>query len=176
MDLSQLDHIFREDYKQGTLSLENVYKNPFEQFKLWFDDIVKLKQKQPNAMVLSTVSEQGVPESRVVLLKHVSEKGFCFFSNYQSSKGRSIDCNPVVALLFYNIDLERQIHVHGSIEKLSYEESNSYFQSRPFGSQVSAVASQQSVEVPSRSYLENQVKDILKQNPNGHFKNINSTT
>ena len=154
MDFHDLDHIFREDYLKGSLLETDVAPNPMDQFKLWFNDIVDLGNRQPNAMVLSTASSDGIPSSRVVLLKDVLDTGFVFFTNYVSDKGKAIDANHHVSLLFYSIELERQIHIAGCAEKVSYEDSNHYFQSRPFESQVAAITSHQSTVIESREALE----------------------
>ncbi|RAP26162.1 pyridoxamine 5'-phosphate oxidase [Candidatus Marinamargulisbacteria bacterium SCGC AG-333-B06] len=158
MDFHDLDHIFREDYVKGSLLETDVDPNPMDQFKIWFNDIVDLGNRQPNAMVLSTVSVGAVPSSRVVLLKDVTDEGFVFFTNYMSDKGQAIAVNNHVSLLFYSIELERQIHISGFAHKLSYADSNHYFQSRPFESQVAAIASHQSTLIESREDLEAEFK------------------
>lgn len=160
--LKDLDHIFRQDYNLSELSEESVEKDPYKQFELSFNEIINTKVKQPNSMIISTVSSNGVPSNRVVLLKHFDTSGFVFFSNYNSTKGKNIDSNPKVSLLFFSIDLERQIHIHGHVEKLSYDESNTYFKSRPLGSQIAAMASRQSEIVKSRQDLENDYKSLYK--------------
>ena len=161
--LKDLDHIFRQDYNLSELSEDSVHKNPFEQFKTSFNDIIDSKVKQPNSMVLSTVNSDGIPSSRVVLLKHFDEKGFVFFTNYTSTKGQNINHNSNVSLLFFSIDLERQIHIHGNALKVSYDESNAYFKSRPFGSQIAAMSSRQSQQVNSRKSLEDDYKRLYTQ-------------
>ncbi len=168
-----LDHIFRQDYEIGSLSESDVNPDPLLQFKEWFNDIINTKVKQPNAMILSTVDDRNYPTSRVVLLKHVDEKGFVFFSNYESTKGKNIEINPYVSLLFYSIKLERQIHITGKVKKVSYSESNSYFKSRPFESQIAALSSHQSEEVLDRKYLEDNFQHEYKQH---HDKSLECPT
>ena len=156
MSLENLDHKFREDYTKGCLSEEDVNPDPMIQFKQWFQDFVATGVRQPNAMVISTVDTESKPSSRVVLLKDVTDTGFVFFTNYLSSKGNDITQNKIVSLLFYSIELERQIRIEGRAEKLSYDESNTYFQSRPIDSQIAAMASNQSEVIASRAVLETQ--------------------
>jgi pyridoxamine 5'-phosphate oxidase len=159
--LENLDHVFRRDYRVSELSESSVPNNPFKQFEISFNDIVETKVKQPNSMILSTVSTDGVPSNRVVLLKHFDDTGFVFFTNYTSAKGKDILTNSNVSLLFFSIDLERQIHVQGAAQKISYEESNSYFKSRPIKSQIAAISSHQSSRVSSRETLENDYKVVF---------------
>ena len=155
MVIENLDHVFREDYQQGELHESDVNRDPFQQFEAWFNDIIALKIKQPNSMVLSTSSNDGQVTSRVVLLKEFNNKGFYFYSDYRSKKAQQLIENPNASLLFFNIDLERQIRIEGSIAKISYDESNTYFKSRPKGSQISVLTSVQSATVDDRSVLEN---------------------
>ena len=163
MSFEGLDHMFREDYLKGSLGKTDVDPDPMKQFKLWFDAIVECGTRQPNAMVLSTVDSEGVPSSRVVLLKDLTDEGFVFFTNYESEKGLSIQSHSTVSLLFYSIELERQIRILGNTSKLSYEDSNHYFQSRPFDSQIAAIASHQSKLIESRSSLEDAFKKTIAQ-------------
>lgn len=161
--LDNLDHIFRQDYNLHKLSENSVDDNPFKQFELSFNDIVETKVKQPNSMILSTVSCDGSPSTRVVLLKHFDETGFVFFTNYSSTKAKDMQHNSKVSLLFFSIDLERQIHIHGNVQKVPYEESNSYFKSRPKQSQIAAISSFQSSRVSSREALESNYKNVFSQ-------------
>ena len=164
--LNDLDHIFRQDYSLSKLSESSVDINPFNQFKFCFDNIIKTKIKQPNSMILSTVDATGVPSTRVVLLKQFDENGFVFFTNYKSTKGSNIDKNDQVSLLFFSIELELQIHIHGKAYKIPYDESNKYFKSRPFGSQIAAMASKQSTVVESRVQLEKEFKVLYSKYEN----------
>jgi pyridoxamine 5'-phosphate oxidase len=133
-----------------------VNLNPFIQFEKWFDEAIKAEMLEPNAMVLSTVSNENKPSSRVLLLKKLDDKGFIFFTNYESRKGNEIANNPNASLLFYWDQLERQIRIEGIIEKITFEESDDYFQTRPYTSRIGAWASKQSQLLKSRTIL---VKD-----------------
>lgn len=144
----------RENYEQGSFDQEHAFPSPFQQFSKWFEDAVNAKINEPNAMVLSTVSAQGHPSSRVVLLKDFNEDGFVFFTNYKSRKGKEISENPHACLNFWWGALERQIRIEGMIEKIPERESDEYFYSRPIGSQAGAVASPQSEIIESREWLE----------------------
>lgn len=148
-DISNL----RINYERFDLTEENVPLNPFELFELWFNDALNGGIKEPNAMVLSTISENK-PHARVVLLKGFTAEGFEFYSNYQSHKSTELDQNPNSSLTFFYDLLERQIRIEGVTEKLSTEASDTYFWSRPRGSQIGAWVSNQSEIIPSRDYLE----------------------
>ena len=154
MSIDNLDHVFREDYQLNSLEDESFSDNPFIFFKQWFNDLVESGIRQPNAMVLSTANLIGDVSSRVVLLKDFDEKGFVFFTDYRSRKGSVMSINSKVSLLFYSIELERQIRIEGQIEKVSFDESNAYFKSRPLGSQLAAMTSVQSSVVESRLKLD----------------------
>ena len=140
MDLSDL----RREYNKGNLDLESTQKDPFKQFKLWFNEAKSLLEGDVNAMSVSTVNKNHQPRSRMVLLKEVRSKGFVFFTNYTSRKGQDLDNNKAISALFYWDTLERQIHIEGLVEKLSDEDSDTYFYSRPKESQAAAIASNQS--------------------------------
>lgn len=144
----------RKEYALKQLDESEVDKNPFVQFGLWFDDAVKAEVNEPNAMILSTVSSEGRPASRVVLLKGFDENGFTFFTNYKSRKALHIETNPFASLLFFWPELERQIRIEGEIIKVSPEESDEYFNSRPEGSKIGAWVSPQSSVIKSRGFLE----------------------
>lgn len=131
--------------------------DPFAQFQDWFDDVLRLDLPEPNAVVLATASAEGVPAARVVLLKGVDKDGFLFFTNYQSAKGRDLKENPAASLCFHWQDLRRQVRVQGTIKKAPRKVSESYFRSRPRGSQIGAWASPQSQEVPDRAELDKRV-------------------
>ncbi|MDR2270702.1 MAG: pyridoxamine 5'-phosphate oxidase [Sphingobacterium sp.] len=153
----------RQDYVLGNLSESDVDNDPIHQFKKWFDEAIHSKVNEPNAMVLSTVSAQHVPSSRIVLLKDVSAEGLVFFTNYESRKGDDMKDNPHVALLFFWPELQRQIRIEGLIEFVDSSDSDEYFQSRPKGSRIGALASPQSREIPNRSFLENKVEELSVQ-------------
>lgn len=157
----------RNEYLQSGLERENLNDNPFAQFKLWFEQACECKLKEPNAMVVSTVSADGAPTSRVVLLKSWDEKGFVFYTNYKSQKAEDIAANNKVSLLFCWLDLERQLRINGTAEKVSTAESLRYFLSRPFGSRLGAWVSHQSSIITSRSLLEMQFDKMKRKFANG---------
>ena len=144
----------RKEYKRFQLIENNIESNPFKQFEKWMNEAVTAEVEEPTAMTLATISTKGFPSARMVLLKGYDEKGFTFFSNYESRKGNHIKINPNVALVFYWKELERQIRIEGEAVKVSSKESDVYFASRPFESQVSACISEQSTTIPDRNYIE----------------------
>jgi pyridoxamine 5'-phosphate oxidase len=143
----------RKSYIKGSLSEEDVQKNPIDQFNIWFDQARHAELPEPNAMTVASVDENGKPSARVVLIKEVDHKGFVFFTNYESRKGKALTHNPQAALLFFWPELERQIRIEGNVEKLSDEESDEYFHSRPLDSRIGAWASPQSQVISGRSVL-----------------------
>lgn len=153
----------RNEYCKEDLSERSVCTTPLEQFSSWFDEAIASELPEPTAMILSTVSEGGIPSSRVVLLKGVEEEGFVWFTNYASDKGTHIASNPNASLLFFWPELERQIRIQGLVSKISHEESVAYFNSRPRESQLGAWASNQSSVVESRSELEQRYSDATRQ-------------
>lgn len=153
----------RKEYKQQELSEDKVHKNPFVQFDTWFEQVLKLKIEEPNAMTLATSDKNGIPSVRTVLLKSYDEIGFRFFTNYKSRKGKELKQNPRASLLFFWKELERQVRVEGLVEKLSREESDEYFKMRPFESQIAAIASLQSEILPNRKSLEEKFELIKKE-------------
>jgi pyridoxamine 5'-phosphate oxidase len=142
------------------LSEEDVNPDPFKQFSVWLEDALAAKLPQPLGMALATATRDGRPSVRMVLLRGVSEKGFCFFTNYESRKARELQTNPRAALVFYWAELDRQVRVEGTIERLSAEESDAYFQTRPRGSQLGAWASPQSQIIPNRELLERTLEEL----------------
>lgn len=148
-DITQI----RRDYNKGSFTEKNTDKSPFEQFGKWFADAKSLELLDPTAMIVSTVSNSGMPSSRVVLLKNYNEEGFIFFTNYESKKGEEIKNNPQASILFFWDALERQIRIEGKIEKISHEDSDKYFQTRPYTSRIGAWASKQSQKLSSRFAL-----------------------
>ena len=176
----------RREYSLGGLRRANLDANPVAQFNSWFEQassggrwrkigiaLFKLwhtvlghSPADANAMVLSTVDKNGRPSSRNVLLKGVDERGFIFFTNYDSRKGRELSENPNASLTFYWVELERQVCVAGSVGKISREESENYFKSRPRGSQLAAWASNQSDVVEDRAALEAKWNEMEKKFPN----------
>ncbi len=150
----------RTNYSRASLDAADVNPNPFVQFDVWFKEALDAQLPEPNTMTLATVDESGRPSARIVLIKGADERGFVFFTNYESRKGRELAHNPNAALLFYWIELERQVRVEGRIEKTSEEESDRYFASRPLGSRIGAWASEQSAVIESRALLEAREKEI----------------
>lgn len=142
----------RKDYTLKSLDLKDVNPNPIVQFKDWFKEAINSEVLEVNAMTLSTIGLDGFPNGRVVLLKEV-DHGFVFFTNYESEKGREIELHQRGSLTFFWPELERQVRIQGTIEKVSKEESDSYFSSRPLGSQIGAWTSPQSQEIKSREEL-----------------------
>ena len=143
----------RKDYSRASLDEATVQKDPFEQFRIWLDEALKAQLPEPNAMVLSTVSPDGGPTSRVVLIKGFDAQGIVFYTNYQSSKGSQITKNPRASLLFFWPELERQVRIEGILAKVSPQESDDYFHSRPLESRIGAWASAQSQPIGSREAL-----------------------
>ncbi|HRI80566.1 MAG TPA: pyridoxamine 5'-phosphate oxidase [Cyclobacteriaceae bacterium] len=152
----------RKEYAKAKLDAQNVSENPIVQFEKWFSEAQAAGIPEPNAMNLATVSGNGLPSSRIVLLKGVEEGKFIFYSNYQSQKGKELDENPVCALNFFWPELERQVRINGTATRISEDRSTQYFQSRPRDSQVGAWASPQSVAIRDRSIIEERVKEIEK--------------
>jgi pyridoxamine 5'-phosphate oxidase len=142
----------RKDYTQA--GLEQGDPSPFKQFELWFDQALAADLLEPNAMTLATVTADGKPDARIVLLKGFDLRGFVFYTNYRSQKGQELAANPHAALVFLWGDLERQVRVVGRVEKATDLEADTYFQSRPLGSRLGAWASTQSEVIPSREVLE----------------------
>ena len=158
MDIGEL----RENYTRAELNETSLAKDPFAQFELWFKEACDAELSEPNAMCLSTVSPEGQPSSRTVLLKSFDRDGFVFYTNYGSRKAREIDANPRVSLLFPWLGLERQAIVSGQAEKVSTAESLKYFLSRPRGSQIGAWVSRQSSAVTSRSLIEAKLEEMKR--------------
>ncbi|GAB3694726.1 pyridoxamine 5'-phosphate oxidase [Spirosoma flavus] len=156
---SDISHL-RNEYTLAGLDIADVLPNPVSQFQNWFDAAVQAKVPEPNAMHLSTVTSEGRPDGRIVLLKGVSEAGFVFFTNYESRKGQELIAHPFASLTFFYPELERQIRVEGRVEKVSSEESDTYFNSRPRGSQIGAWTSHQSSVIPNRDVLETRQHEI----------------
>jgi pyridoxamine 5'-phosphate oxidase len=144
----------RKNYTFGQLSETDVPGNPLPLFKLWFDQAVRAECPEPNSMALATADKAGNPSARIVLLKGADENGFSFFTNYESQKGKDLATRPQAALLFHWHELERQIRIQGVVERVSANESDEYFHSRPSASQIGAWASPQSSAIPNREFLE----------------------
>lgn len=152
----------RCDYTLTGLHESELDANPLKQFNKWFDEVIQSQLSEPNAMLLSTV-QAGRPTGRIVLLKAVDERGFTFFTNYESKKGQEIEANPQVALTFFWKELERQVRIEGKIEKTTVAESDEYFSLRPRGSQIGAWISHQSHVIENREFLEQKQKNYEEQ-------------
>ncbi|WP_186064303.1 pyridoxamine 5'-phosphate oxidase [Burkholderia gladioli] len=150
----------RINYSRASLDEADVASDPIRQFDKWFKEALDAQLPEPNTMTLATVDAEGRPSARIVLIKGVDERGFVFFTNYESRKGREIAHNPHAALLFYWIELERQVRIEGRVEKTSAAESDSYFASRPVGSRIGAWASEQSRVIADREVLEARERDF----------------
>jgi pyridoxamine 5'-phosphate oxidase len=153
----------RKDYRLRSLSENEAHANPFRQFDTWWQEAINSAIDEVNAMTLATASADGIPSARTVLLKSYDEKGFVFFSNYNSYKGRNMDENPRACLVFFWKELERQVRITGLVEKVSAAESDEYYNSRPEGSRIGAWASPQSAVISSRDWLEVQQKQYAKE-------------
>lgn len=155
----------RNEYKNKSFNEGNAQSNPFEQFQVWFDEMLNSDFVEPTAMILATASKEGIPNARVVLLKKFDSQGFVFFTNYESQKGLEIQQNPRGCLLFYWDKLVRQIRINGNIEKISKEESEEYFETRPYTSRLGAWASKQSKPLKSRFTLIREVVAMMTKYP-----------
>lgn len=144
----------RKNYSLKELTLEGVLPDPLRQFQVWMQEALSAQAEEATAMTLSTATAQGRPSARVVLLKEITEKGFVFYTNYESRKGQQLLENPFASLTFFWPVLERQVRVEGRVEQVHSSESDQYFQSRPLGSQLGAWSSPQSQPIASRSVLE----------------------
>jgi len=153
----------RQEYAQHTLDAAHVADDPIEQFQTWFDEALDAEVEEPNAMALATAAPDARPSARIVLLKGVDERGFIFYTNYDSRKGVDLDQNPQAALVFWWEPLERSVRIEGTAERLPDEESTAYFQSRPRGSQLGAWASPQSRVVESREALEETLEQVREE-------------
>lgn len=144
----------RTDYALKTLDESQADRDPLKQFGVWMVEAIHAQVPEPTAMTLSTVGASGRPAGRIMLLKGVDPQGFVFYTNYQSRKGRELAARPVAALTFMWKELERQVRIEGTVEKVSAAESDEYFATRPLGSRVGAWASPQSEPIASREWLE----------------------
>lgn len=153
----------RKDYGQASLSENDVDADPIVQFGMWFDEALKAQVNEPNAMGVSTVDERGRPTSRIVLVKQFDPRGFTWYTNYASQKGRQVEQNPYSSLLFFWSELERQIRIEGRVERTSAAESDQYFHSRPLKSRLAAIASAQSDPVGSRQAMEQHYESVAQQ-------------
>jgi pyridoxamine 5'-phosphate oxidase len=150
----------RKTYRAGALNESDMLANPIEQFRVWLQQAVEAAMLEPTAMTLATADQAGKPSARTVLLKGVDEGGFVFYTNYESRKARDLAANPQAALLFFWDRLERQVRIEGKISKVPREQSESYFKSRPYGSQLGAWVSKQSEVIASRQVLEEKMREL----------------
>ncbi|MBE9179152.1 pyridoxamine 5'-phosphate oxidase [Oculatella sp. LEGE 06141] len=158
MNLSIAD--LRRNYALRELRESDVDSDPFRQFQRWFDEAIAAELPEPNAMTLATATETGMPSARVVLLKGFDQRGFVFYTNYNSRKGKELSQNPRAGLVFWWAELERQVRIEGTVERVSSDESDAYFHSRPIGSQLGAWVSDQSQTIPSRQVLEERLQAL----------------
>jgi len=156
MDISNL----RQEYMRAGLAEADAHPDPLLQFERWFKDALAAQLPLANAMTVATVSAEGAPDARVILLKGVENGGFVFYTNYQSRKGRQLAARPEACLVFFWTQLERQVRIEGKVEKVTAAESEKYFVTRPAGARLSACASTQSEVVAGRAYLEAEVKKV----------------
>lgn len=157
----------RRAYSLKELSENTVLVDPTKQFAVWMNEAIESNLLEPNAMTLATASREGIPSARSVLLKGFDERGFVFYTNYESSKAKDLVNNPFASLLFFWIELERQVRITGKVEQVSQQESVKYFSLRPRDSQLGAWASKQSTVIENRHVLENQYEEMKKR-----FENI----
>jgi pyridoxamine 5'-phosphate oxidase len=159
----------RKNYKLKSLDQKDVLENPYEQFSLWFEEAMSSQLPEPNAMILATATKDGKPSVRTLLLKGFDEKGFIFYTNYESRKGRELAENNKASILFFWPELERQIRLEGTVNKISQQESKRYFDTRPYKSRIGAWASNQSKVIENRFFI---VKKFLKYFIKFHSKDI----
>ena len=157
----------RQNYTLKNLEVKDLNPDPTEQFRTWLDEAIEAVLLEPNAMTLATVNGRGQPSARVVLLKGLDERGFVFYSNYESSKARDMAENANVALVFNWLGLERQVRIQGEVSKVSREESLAYFKSRPHASQLGAWASHQSRVIEGREVLEERLAELQEEYEEG---------
>lgn len=155
-------HKLRTEFARTSLTEADVPAAPRQLFEAWLRQAIESREPEPNAMCLSTVSPAGKPSSRMVLLKDFNDKGFAFFTNYQSRKGRELSVNSFAALLFFWPGLERQVRIEGNVEMCSKKESDTYFAERPQLSRLGAWASPQSEVIPNREFLEKKMDEFIK--------------
>ena len=153
----------RREYTDAGLDEQDLDTNPFKQFENWFQEVIDAKLDLPDAMTLSTATRDGIPSARIVLLRGLDERGFVFYTDYESQKGQELAENPNAALVFFWRELDRQVRITGQVNKVSRENSNDYFQSRPVGSRLAALASKQSEIIPDRKVLEERFKQLAEQ-------------
>ena len=156
----------RQNYTYGGLLEEDIKADPIHQFSIWFQDATEADLLEPNAMTLATADADGKPSARIVLLKDYSDRGFVFYTNYESNKSQQLAANPQAALVFFWDKLERQVRIEGKVAKISPTESDDYFHSRPLGSQIGAWVSDQSRVINDREVLETKQRKLEQQYQN----------
>ena len=155
----------RRDYARSELRRDSVDASPIHQFARWLNEALAAELPEPNAMTLATAGQDGKPHARVLLLKGFDDQGFVFYTNYLSAKGRELEHNPQAAMVFLWLALERQVRIEGTVSKVSQEQSELYFHSRPYGSQIGAVASHQSQPIASREELDQRAEQLQARYP-----------
>ena len=157
----------RREYFLDALGEQAAHRNPFEQFRIWLDEAIASTTLEPNAMVVATVDASGQPSQRTVLLKSYDDRGFVFYTNYESQKGEHLARNPKISLLFYWAEMERQVRIVGEAERTTAAESDAYFATRPRGSQIGALASPQSQVIGDREWLSHRYASVEARYPEG---------
>lgn len=159
----------RQDYQRQSLLESDLNPDPIAQFKSWLDAAIAAQLPEPNAMTLATATTDGIPSARIVLLKGLDDRGFVFFTNYNSHKGQELAANPQAAIVFLWTELERQVRIQGRVEKIAPTESDEYYYSRPAGSRLGAWASEQSQVIPDRSVLDDRLTELTAKYPTGEI-------
>ena len=157
----------RKDYQRFNLREEDLDADPIRQFHVWFDQALLSEVAEVNAMALATATPDGRPSVRIVLLRGVDDRGFAFFTNYESRKARELESNPFASMVFFWHELERQVRIEGRVERVAAEDSDRYFHGRPAGSRIGAWASPQSQVISGRDELEAQFRELEKRYPDG---------
>ena len=161
MSIAQL----RREYAGTRLDERNVDPDPLAQFRRWFDEALRAELPEPNAMTLATATPEGIPSARIVLLKAADERGFTFFTDYRSQKGRELEANPYAALVFHWGEVERQVRISGTVSRVPRGQSEAYFRTRPRESRLGAWSSHQSAVLPGREVLEARLREVAAQHP-----------
>lgn len=154
---------FRRQCMQASLTEKDVDANPFKQFGSWLQDALKAEVPQPYAMTLATATPDGLPSARIVLLRDFNDRGFIFYTNYDSQKGVELAANPRAALVFYWTELSRQVRIAGHVSMVMPEESDAYWRTRPIGSRLGAMVARQSLVISGRHVLETKLKELMAQ-------------
>jgi pyridoxamine 5'-phosphate oxidase len=168
-DVGRTVAALRRDYALMSLNEGDVDADPIVQFTRWFEQALAGEIAEPNAMTVATATRDGIPSARMVLLKGFDARGFVFYTNYESQKGRELAENPVAALVFHWVELHRQVRVAGAVERVSAEESDTYFQSRPRGSRLGAWVSHQSTVLTGREEIETRLAALTAQYGEGEI-------